>query len=77
MHAVSRMTYSTLQCCVAMLQQAQSHAPRTIFIDEINTVCSKSGSDTEHEASRHVKSELLIQMDGVGGARGRDATQMV
>lgn len=45
---------------------AKYHAPSTIFLDELEAIMSQRTSDgAEHEGSRRMKTELLVQLDGL------------
>ncbi len=51
---------------------ARHHQPSTIFIDELDSIMSARGEGEggEHEGSRRMKTELLIQMDGLASDAG-------
>lgn len=48
-----------------LFELARQHKPSIIFIDEIDSMCS-TRSDNENDSVRRIKTEFLVQMQGVG-----------
>ena len=54
-----------------LFAMAAERQPSIIFMDEIDALLAARGGQNEHEASRRLKTEFLVQFDGVAGGGDR------
>lgn len=56
-----------------LFNMAKHYAPAVVFFDEVDSIATKR-TEGEQEASRRMKTEMLIRMDGIGNSNGDAAS---
>lgn len=57
--------YLLLRQVRLMFDLGRENKPSIIFIDEIDAICSARGEGNESESSKRIKTEFLVQMNGI------------
>jgi katanin p60 ATPase-containing subunit A1 len=60
-----------------LFDMARYYSPSIIFMDEIDAIAGARGGAQEHESSRRVKTELLVQINGVSSGDPSENRVMV
>lgn len=57
-----------------LFEMAKHYAPTVLFFDEVDSIATRR-SEGEHEASRRMKTEMLVCMDGISNSNEAAAAQ--